>query len=325
MAEKIDRKGISSKKSTVSQKGLKKTQKEIFGDDFLLSIDKQVNIELLRIIDKKEKLLRFQGEHGAYGELASYNFSTDYYAIPCQKFGDIVEGVQNSIFSAGLLPVENSIEGPVNEVNDLLICSDLKIIGEVYQSIEHCLLTIKETNYREIKHVYSHPQALAQCRGFILRNQLEAFHYYDTAGAARMLFKDRPAASAAIASKLCAELYDLEIIKENITDKIRNFTRFLVVAKKMNEMKGNKSSIIFAVKHKAGALCSILELFKKAKINLTRIESRPFKDNPGNYVFFVDFNGFDQDDEVKQILKEVKVKTLFYKFLGCYQGKSIED
>ena len=163
------------------------TTSELFGKDFIKTYDQLINTEISSMLNKPLSLIGFQGDHGAYSEIASKNFSEDMIPIPCKKFGEIINGVDNDIFEVGLLPIENSIEGAVNEVNDLLIYSDLKIVGEVYQPIDHCLLTLKETNYREIKHVYSHPQALAQCRGFIYRNHLESFPYYDTAGAAKML------------------------------------------------------------------------------------------------------------------------------------------
>ncbi len=267
-------------------------------------------------------LIGFQGEHGAYSEAASINYNSGIIPIPCKKFGDVIRGVEQKNFDAGLLPVENSIEGAVNEVNDLLINTELVVIGEVIQPINHCLLTLKETDYREIKRVYSHPLALAQCQGFIQRNQLESFLYYDTAGAAKMLSEERPSASAVIAGDLCAKLYDLDIIKENISDKPKNFTRFLILSTSKNEEKGNKCSIVFATTHKAGSLFSILELYKNADINLTRIESKPFKKEPGNYLFFVDFMGSLENEKVKNILLEVEKKSIFYKFLGCYRGKS---
>ena len=325
---------LEKRVSTVSKEGsvctlndqidnLSSTSK-LFGKDFIKTYDQLMNREISSMLNKPFSLIGFQGDHGAYSEIASKNFNNDLIPIPCKKFSDIVIGVDKDIFEVGLLPIENSIEGAVNEVNDLLIYSDLQIVGEVYQPIDHCLLTLKETNYREIKHVYSHPQALAQCRGFIYRNQLESFPYYDTAGAAKMLSRKRQAATAVIASKSCAKLYDLEIIKENIADKSINFTRFLILSKAASQIEGDKSSIIFTAKDEAGALYSILELFKSENINLSRIESRPFKEKPGNYVFFVDFSGSDRDEKVKGILNKIKNCTIFYKFLGCYKGKCMK-
>jgi prephenate dehydratase len=128
--------------------------------------------------------------------------------IPCLEFIDVFRGVEEGYFDLGVLPVENSLEGAVTQVNDLLTTTALKVIGEVKVSVSHCLLATEATDYREIRQVFSHPQALAQCRNFLMRNKLEARPYYDTAGAAKMLARENPRAAAAIASSLCAELYD---------------------------------------------------------------------------------------------------------------------
>jgi len=204
-------------------------------------------------------------------------------------------------------------------VNDLLVESDLKIVGEIKMPIHHCLLALPDTDYRDIKVVYAHPQALAQCRGFIQRNKLEARPYYDTAGAALMLANDRPKAAAAIASRLCAEIYDLDILKENIEDHESNSTRFVVLARENGVKDGDKCSVVFSTAHKAGALFSILKVFSEAKINLTRIESRPIRKDPGKFAFLLDFQGSEKDKKVSQALDEVKKETDMFKFLGCYK------
>ena len=210
-------------------------------------------------------------------------------------------------------------------MNDLLVETKLRIVGEVRMPVHHCLLALPESDYREIKVAYSHPQALSQCRGFIQRNKLEARPFYDTAGAAKMLSEDRPRASAAIASRLCAELYGLEILKENIEDHESNSTRFVVLSREGAKDakatgKGNKCSIIFSTEHKAGALFCVLKAFSDASINLTRIESRPIKSDPGKYAFLLDFEGSEQDSKVATALKEVEKASSFYKYLGCYKG-----
>jgi prephenate dehydratase/chorismate mutase len=264
-------------------------------------------------------LMGFQGEHGAFGEVASNQFNRDMIPIPCREFVDVFNGVANNQIDLGIVPVENSLEGAVTQVNDLLIESDLKIVGEVRIPISHCLLTLPDTDYREIKVVYSHPQALAQCRGFLQRNNLEPRPYYDTAGAAKMLSRDMPKASAAIANRLCAELYNLQVIKENIEDHASNTTRFVVLSNKSNPDGGNKCSLIFATEHRAGKLFNILKLFADAEINLTRIESRPLRSEPGNYAFLLDFQGNDRDEKIINLLEMVKQKTILYKFLGSYE------
>jgi prephenate dehydratase/chorismate mutase len=264
-------------------------------------------------------LAGFQGEHGAYSEVAARMYDPSLVYIPCVEFADVFEGVAQGQLDVGIVPVENSLGGAITQVNELLIETDLTIINDVKIPVHHCLLTLPETDYREIRVVYSHPQALTQCRNFLNRNHLEARPYYDTAGAARMLNNERPKAAAAIASELCAEIYDLEIIKETIEDHDENQTRFLVISKQPPAEAGNKCSIIFAAVHRAGALFEILKVFADAHINLTRIESMPNREDPGNYYFFLDFEGNAQDEQVQRVLADVQQHTMMYKFLGCYR------
>lgn len=264
-------------------------------------------------------LAGFQGEHGAYSEVAARTYDPTLVYIPCVEFADVFEGVEQGQLDIGIVPVENSLGGAITQVNELLIERNLYIISDVKIPVHHCLLTLPETDYREIRVVYSHPQALTQCRNFLNRNNLEARPFYDTAGAARMLNNERPKAAAAIASELCAEIYDLEIIKEKIEDHEENKTRFLVISKQTPAEPGNKCSITFAAVHRAGALFEILKVFADAKINLTRIESMPNRSDPGNYYFFLDFEGNVQDEQIQRVLTEVQQHTMMYKFLGCYR------
>jgi prephenate dehydratase/chorismate mutase/prephenate dehydratase len=294
---------------------------DLIKEDFSKKIFKEIMSESKKLQKMDLKLMGFQGEHGANSEVASGKYKSGFVSIPCTEFINIFHGIEENILDLGILPVENTQEGAVTEVNDLLINldNDFQIVGEVKVRINHCLLTLPETNYREIKIVYSHPQALAQCRGFISRNKLEQRPFYDTAGAAKMLSENRPRAVAVIASKMCTQLYNLEIIKENIEDESTNFTRFIVISKNSVQADGDKCSIVFSTQHKAGALFKILEMFSDANVNLTRIESRPIRNNPGNYAFLLDFKGSDKDEKVSQILSKIKKKTLMYKFLGCYK------
>jgi prephenate dehydratase/chorismate mutase/prephenate dehydratase len=269
-------------------------------------------------------LIGFQGEHGAFGEVAGRYSDPSLVSIPCTEFVDVFEGVKKGDLDLGIVPVENSLGGAITQVNELLIENDLKIVGAVKLRINHCLLAFPETNYQEIRMVFSHPQALSQCREFLNRNKLEARPFYDTAGAAKMLSKERPKMSAVIASKPCAELYNLEVIKENIQDHHNNFTRFLILSKKEQKKSGNKYSIIFSTPHKAGTLFAVLKIFAEAGINLTRIESLPSRNDPGNYVFFLDFQSDNIQNEVEKILVKVKQKTVMVKYLGCYKEKVFE-
>jgi len=280
--------------------------------------------ESKRLQDEDRRLVAFQGEHGAYGEVASRRLVPAGAYIPCLEFIDVFKGVEDGHLDLGVVPVENSLEGAVTQVNDLLTTTELKVIGEVKVAVNHCLLATEATDYREIRVVYSHPQALAQCRDFLMRNKLEPRPYYDTAGAAKMLARENPKAAAAIASALCGELYDLEIIKEGIEDGPSNSTRFLLLSREASNEKKDKTSIIFAVAHEAGQLYGVLQLFAEARINLTRISSMPLRSDPGNYSFFLDFEGSEEDAKVAEVLERMGKMTISLKNLGSYPADKKE-
>ncbi len=276
--------------------------------------------ESRRVQQESPKIIGFQGEHGAYSELASRLFDPALAAIPCTGFQDVFSEVETGQFDFGIVPVENSLEGAVTEVNDLLAETGLYIVGEVRTAIHHCLLTFPGTDHRTLRAVYSHPQALAQCRGFIARSRLEARPFYDTAGAAKMLRAERPAASAVIASRLCADLYNLEIVAEDIEDHAWNATRFVVLARAARAEEGDKCSVVFTLPHRAGSLFAMLEVFSRREINITRIESRPLRKDPGAYTFFLDFEGSDREPTVAEALNAAKERAQTFRFLGCYPG-----
>ena len=274
--------------------------------------------ESKRLQEEDRPLVAFQGEHGAYGEVAARGLVPGGAYIPCMEFVDVFRGVEEGYLDLGVVPVENSLEGAVTQVNDLLTSTDLKVIGEAKVPVNHCLLSTEATDYREIRLVYSHPQALAQCREFLTRNHLEPRPYYDTAGAAKMLARENPKAAAAIASELSAELYNLEIIKRGIEDSPANRTRFLLLSRNAYEEVGDKTSIIFVTPHKAGSLYRILQLFADADINLTRIASMPLRSEPDNYSFFLDFEGTEKEPSIAEVLKKMEDMTVTMKYLGSY-------
>jgi len=285
---------------------------------FTRQLLKTIIEESKRLQNENRPLIAFQGEHGAYSEVAARQLVPAAAYIPCLEFIDVFRGVEEGYFDLGVVPVENSLEGAVTQVNDLLTTTDLKVIGEAKVTVSHCLLATEVTDYREIRMVYSHPQALAQCRDFLARNKLEPHPFYDTAGAAKMLARENPKAAAAIASSLCGELYDLEIIKEGIEDGPSNTTRFLLLSREPYDRDGEKTSLIFAVAHEAGMLSKVLNLFAEADINLTRIASMPLRSDPSNYCFFLDFEGSDREQRIADVLKQIGELTISLKNLGSY-------
>jgi prephenate dehydratase len=274
--------------------------------------------ESKRLQKENRKLVAFQGEHGAYGEVASRRLVPDGAYIPCLEFVDVFRGVEEGHFDLGVVPVENSLEGAVTQVNDLLTTTGLNVVNEVKVPVNHCLLALQETHLNEIRVVYSHPQALAQCNRFLLDNAIEPRPFYDTAGAAKMLARENPRAAAAIASALCAELYDLDIIAQGIEDGAANHTRFLLLSREAFTGRGGKTSIIFSTAHEAGQLFNVLRLFADAKINLTRIASMPLRSDPGNYSFFLDFEGDIKDELPAGVMKRLAQMAIGLKFLGSY-------
>ena len=292
---------------------------DLVGHSFARQLLRTIIEESKRIQAGDRKLVAFQGEHGAYGEVASRRLVPDGGAyIPCMEFVDVFRGVEDGYLDLGVVPVENSLEGAVTQVNDLLTSTKLKVIGEIKVPVNHCLLAPQETDLREIRVVYSHPQALAQCQRFLLEHKLEPRPYYDTAGAAKMLARENPRSAAAIASALCAELYDLEIVRRGIEDGAANHTRFLLLSREAYPQRGQKTSIIFATAHEAGQLFKVLRLFAEAQINLTRIASMPLRSDPGNYSFFLDFEGAVQDDKVAHVLEQMEKMAISLKCLGSY-------
>jgi prephenate dehydratase/chorismate mutase/prephenate dehydratase len=288
---------------------------------FMEKIYAEIINESKNLQQRDYELIAFQGEHGAYGEIASREWNSDLIPVPCAEFVEVFEGVESGLYDCGIVPVENTLGGSVDQVNRLLINTALNVVGAVELPIRLCLLALPGTDYREIRTVYSHPQALAQAREFLSRNKLEPVQYHDTAGAAKMLAEKRPKGSAAIASKLAAELYDLEIVKEGIEDLERNMTRFLVLSKEENREEGDKCSVVFSTEHKAGTLFRVLDVFARENINLTRIESIP--NEPGNYAFFLDFIGSNKENTVVKALDKVREITTNFKMIGSYRERKV--
>ena len=230
-----------------------------------------------------------------------------------------MESVSKGECSLGIVPIENSIEGPVGITLDSLAHKfDLKIYGEIIIPINQNLIVNPGTKMEDIKDVYSHAQAIAQCQEFIEENKIQPHYAVSTANAAKNIAGDK--SKAAIGNAKVVELYDLEILEPNIQDTDNNETRFVVLSKESHARTGkDKTSIIFSIyEDRPGGLYHILGIFEKDNINLTKIESRPSKKGLGKYLFFVDFNGHQDDAVVQNILKEIEENTYFLKVLGSY-------
>ena len=265
----------------------------------------------------------FQGERGAYSEAAAKSFfNKQIETIPKSTFAEVLESTSNDNTQYSVLPVENSIEGSVGESYDLLYSTSLNATGEIYHRIEHCLIGIG--NIDQIDTVYSHPQALGQCRKFIEKHNMKTIPAYDTAGSVKMVKEINKSNCACIASKDAAKIYEMPIIQDNIANNLNNYTRFLILSKSNCSETGNdKTSIIFSIKHEPGSLFRIIENFHKNNVNLTKIESRPTKANTWEYNFYVDFEGHQNDGKISEMLMKIKQETLFMKILGSYPSAKL--
>jgi prephenate dehydratase len=264
-------------------------------------------------------VVAFQGEPGAYSEEAAYqHFGEGITTLPCHAFEHIFAAIEQGRADYGAVPVENSTAGSINKSFDLLLEHDLKVQGEIMLRVRHNLLTLPGQS-EPITQVRSHPQALAQCEGFINRHGYTAVPWYDTAGSAKDLAANPEAGVAVIASKLAAKTYNLMVMQENIEDIQFNYTRFFVIgAGEAPYSERAKTSLVFAVPEMPGTLYNALGEFATRRINLTKIESRPRRNRPWQYVFYLDFEGHWQDEAAGQALLGLLNRAAFVKLLGSY-------
>ncbi len=261
----------------------------------------------------------FQGEKGSFSEDAVLKFFGRAEPVPFQYFSLVFEAVLKGEIDHGVVPVENSQAGSINDTYDLLLQYDLNIIGEIHLRVKHCLLALPGETLESIRTIYSHPQALAQCQEFLSSLNANLIPTYDTAGSAKMIKADGLSNAAAIASKRVAEIYGMELLAEGIETNPRNFTRFFVISQEKAEYTENsKTSLVFRTKNIPGALYDGLGAFANRDINLNKLESRPAKDTPWEYIFYVDFEGYANTERCKEALAELESKCSFLKLLGSY-------
>ena len=234
--------------------------------------------------------IAFQGEPGAYSEAAAIRFRDHADLLACESFDDVFTAVATGKATHGILPVENSIGGSIHRNYDLLLEHDLPIVGEVQLDITHNLLVLPGTTMEQVKKIYSHPQALAQCERF-LRSlpgvSVEAT--YDTAGSAKLVKEKGLKDAAAIASDRAAQVFGLEILKPEIQDFSDNITRFLIVSRTADsDLQADKTTVVFSLPNEPGSLFKALSVFALREIDLTKIESRPIRGRPWEYLFYVD-------------------------------------
>jgi prephenate dehydratase/chorismate mutase/prephenate dehydratase len=267
----------------------------------------------------------FQGERGAFSEDAVTTFFGNVELFPNKYIADVFEAVLENKVDSGVVPVENSQAGSINDTYDLLLSFPLNIFGEIHLRISHCLMALPGETLEGIKVIYSHPQALAQCEEFLRKLKAEIVPTYDTAGSAKRIKESGLRGSAAVASKRAAQIYELEILAEGIETNPNNYTRFFVISREKAEPSPkSKTSLVFSTKNIPGALYSCLGAFATRNINLTKLESRPSRDKPWEYIFYVDFEGHIDDPLCQEALAELKRNTNFVKILGSYP-RAVDD
>lgn len=264
--------------------------------------------------------IAYQGVRGAFSEQAALQFAPDAEPVGYPTFQEAFDAAVDGSCTHACLPVENSLAGSINQTYDLLTDSVLHVVGEQVVRVRHNLLARPGTRIADIQRVYSHPQALAQCQNYLRKHRFEAISDFDTAGAAKLLAENGGEGKAAIASKRAAEAYGLEVLAENIEDLDFNYTRFFVLAADpMPRPEGAaKTSLVLATRHRPGDLVDCLVEFPQNGINMTKLESRPRRDKPWSYLFYIDIEGHVEDPQVAAALTGLMRKAAFVKFLGSY-------
>lgn len=271
----------------------------------------------------------YQGEPGAFSEEAArLFFGRSTRLVPLESFGEVFRFAGGRRSAYALIPIENSVFGSIHQNYDLLLKHKLHIVGEVKLRVHLHLMALPGVLLRNVRFVYSHPQALGQCDAFVrsLRH-VEVVAYYDTAGAAKMIREERRRDAAAIASTRAASTYGLKIIRRNVESNHHNYTRFLALsATRANPRRGEKTSLVFAAKNVPGALFKALAVFALREINMLKIESRPLVGRPWEYLFYLDVEGSTAEERMQQALSHLDELTTFVRVLGSYPfGTTYKD
>ncbi|MDQ3263973.1 MAG: prephenate dehydratase [Myxococcota bacterium] len=263
--------------------------------------------------------IAFQGERGAYSEAAVVSLYGETELLTCQGFAEVFEAVATGKADRGLLPFENSHTGSISENRDLLLSHSLVLVGEAQLRIRHNLLALPGVPLERIRRVHSHVQALMQCEAYLRRHGLEAVADYDTAGSAKRVSERKDPEAAAIASARAAQLYGLQILEEGIETTPTNHTRFVVIAPGPGPREGpSKTSLVLTLRNTPGALHGALGALALRGINLTQLESRPSREAPWEYLFFLDLEGHQEDPNVASALEALRADSLELRVFGSY-------
>lgn len=267
----------------------------------------------------------FQGEKGAFSYSAALKLlGSKVRAQPCGSFKEVFETLGSGAVTHAVIPIENTLHGSIHENYDYLLEYNFNITGETSIRVSHQLIAMPGVRLGSVRRVYSHPVAINQCRHFFEKHkQMEPFPFYDTAGSVKMLQEQRLPQAAAIASEIAAEIYGGTILRRNIEDHRRNFTRFFLLSngpQRVTSASGNwKTSLVFSTPNVPGALFRALACFALRDVSLAKIESRPLRGKPWEYLFYVDVHGNTNDKAIKSALNNLKEMAQLFRVLGSYR------
>ena len=273
--------------------------------------------------------IAFQGERGAFSEEAARKLlGPGIEVLPCPRFEDLFRSLKNGSASGAVVPIENTLAGSVHENYDHLVTYNFPIVAETSVRIVHNLIAVKGVKFGQVKRVFSHPVALNQCLDFFAANpQLERTSFYDTAGSVKMIVEEKLTDGAAIASSVAAEIYGASVLRRSIESDRQNFTRFFLLRTPEFARRHPaaavahsvwKTSLVFSTRNSPGALFRALSAFALRDLNLTKIESRPLRGKPWEYLFYVDFLGRADSPNAKNALRHLEELADFLRVLGCY-------
>jgi chorismate mutase/prephenate dehydratase len=281
----------------------------------------EIYLELIKLAKTVEgSSVAYLGEPGTFSEEAAFRFfGPATKGTGCDSFEAIFRLVERGEARYGVVPIDNSLEGSIVQVYDLLLSSPLKVCGETMLRVSQNLIANPATELGQIKRVYSHPQALGQSRAFLKHLGAELIATSITAGSVKMLKETQVMDAAAVASFRAAQYYGMKILAAEIEDNANNFTRFFVLGHEDALPSGDdKTSVVFSVKHRPGSLSDSLREFAMRDINLTKIESRPTRKMAWEYNFYLDFEGHRDDKKCQEALAALEEKSIFVKVLGSY-------
>lgn len=264
--------------------------------------------------------LAYQGEPGAFSEAAAERLVPGAETVPYRTFEDVFAAVASGAVTHGVLPMENSVGGSIHRNYDLLSEHELPIVGEVELKVEHNLLALPGVGIADIRRVYSHPQALAQCERFLQSLQgVDIVATYDTAGSARLIRDDRLRDTGAIASRRAADVFGLAVVRERVQDYDANITRFIAIGREAAPLGApDKTSIVFTLSNTPGALFKALSVFALRDIDLAKLESRPLRGRPWEYQFYVDLNASRDEPACARALEHLAEFAASVRVLGSY-------